>query len=74
MLMVTTSPVQCLSEELPLHVKLKDGSLTVGGGVVTSTVLLQESVKSILSRVFLTAHEHHCKSERKGRLCVHHTS
>lgn len=60
-----SSPVERLSEILPLHVKLEDGSLAVCGGVVTSTVLLQEGVETVLRRVFLTAHKHHWKSGRR---------
>lgn len=55
----TDSPVERLSEILPLDVELEDGSLAVGGGVVAAAVLLQEGVKAVLRGVFLTAHEHH---------------
>lgn len=54
-----SSPVERISEMLPLHIELKDGPLAVCGGVVTAAVLLQEGVEAVLRRVFLTAHEHH---------------
>lgn len=61
------SPVQRLSEILPLHVELEDGSLTVSGGIVAPAVLLQEGVKAVLCRVFLTAHKHHWTSGRREK-------
>lgn len=55
----TASPVERLSEILPLDVELEDGSLAVGGGVVAAAVLLQKGVEAVLRRVFLAAHKHH---------------
>lgn len=52
-------PVKRLSEILLLDIKVENGSLAVSEGIVTSTVLLQEGVETILSRVFVTAHKHH---------------
>lgn len=55
----SASPVKRLSEILPLDIELEDGSLTVSGGIVTSTMLLQEGIKTVFSWIFLTAHEDH---------------
>lgn len=41
------SPVKSLFEAFPLDVKLEDGPLAVGGGVVAPTMLLEESIKAI---------------------------
>ena len=41
------SPVKGLFEAFPLDVKLEDGPLAIGGGVVAPSVLLEESIKAI---------------------------
>lgn len=42
-----SSPVESLFEAFPLDVKLEDGPLAVGGGIVTPSVLLEESIKAV---------------------------
>lgn len=42
-----SSPVKSFFEALSLDVKLEDGPLAIGGGVVAPTVLLKESIKAV---------------------------
>lgn len=44
---LVSKPVKSLFEAFSLDVKLEDGPLAVGGGVVAPTVLLQESIKAV---------------------------
>lgn len=59
---IFSSPIQCFFEAFPLNIKLEDGPLAVRGGVVTSSVFFQESIKAIFVRILLTAHEDHWKN------------
>lgn len=68
-------PVKSLFEAFSLDVKLEDGPLAVGRGVVTPAVLLQEGIKPVFRGVLFTAHEHHWdakrnqqRGERQGKL------
>lgn len=49
-----------------MDIELEDGPLTVGGGIVTATVPLQEGIETILCWVLVTAHEDHCRRSRRG--------
>lgn len=57
-------PVKSLFEAFSLDVKLEDGPLAVGRGVVTPAVLLQESIKPVFRGVLFTAHKHHWDAKR----------
>lgn len=54
-----SSPVKSFFEALSLDVKLEDGPLAIGGGVVAPTMLLKESIKAVFWGILLTAHKHH---------------
>ena len=45
-------------------------SFIVCCGVIIATMLVGESIKGVLSRVLLTAHEHHCKENREVSMVV----
>lgn len=41
------APVKSLFEAFSLDIKLEDGPLAVGGGVVTAAMLLEESIEAV---------------------------
>lgn len=57
------APVKSLFEAFSLDIKLEDGPLAVGGGVVTTAMLLEESIEAVFWGVLFTAHEHHWDTE-----------